>query len=1243
MNLFLIMSLSAAILGALVKVAAADRYHGKWLSDASTVAIINFEYNLSGESRVKAKDLNPKVSRHKVYKLSTESTGVEMIENNNILGCIFRWKHDNTHCYYFTASKDIVPPADKGSYSIHHPADVQRLFDHEGACLSTVTDEVKSTLADLMKPANKGGQKTVAVLTSSSTPDAQRELQPITAERITNISEVPRTPNTSSSRTYNETTSTAQDAHSPPMCYPLKSPLTPLTQYYMATHPRVARDMLADRKRKVPIQWVQGEAPSKRATGRATTKVYDLAEELESHLAALTGKNASLTASVIIQMMKRKSFACVRDVVVDALKDEFASSKEVDTTIVDSTKAFLQRHSSKGTRKKVEQDAVDAVLVASTFGVPEASTAKVATRLEQRYETVSNMAKKARTMKDNDKRYTRRTRKKRFDNVQEPAALAVFRFCHSEESSKLDTESYRVRKVYDVERERKVRHPDRVWNDVGIKDRYATFKKSHEYATFKVEHPERDICVERFRQFCCKCVRDPTAKSCADLIHTALRYYGQGLQAASLTNQTVKNRVETCDCAGHLAYRNVTGSHAAATGLSGTHNSADPSNQMNATVSVEDVPLGDEEDGTEFIDVEVDMSGAGGENATSMGKPPIMVENLFCARTTDMIEATCCPCEIQPMLRPTAEKEEQQSPKLIPWSCTHGDCDKCGVDRLLQPMLCPALSKCDEVIEVMEWRLAPRQGTNKKGETNTQIELTKAKEPVSVVYSRYIELLKKARRHHTETQWLRITRKLDIDTLSSDELLIFTDFSATMDLRAVTATNSSTNAHAVLAIYVVLHSPRQVSVVEGGVTREMQTHDCDVFNFFGDTISKGKKNDNIFHNACLKHIVEHYKKERSENKDDPIKRCRIWTDNCAAQYKCRHNFWRIASFPKEVDDVTIIHRFAQVYDFKGVWDGAGKVVKYYIRGKEVSTKDGCHVRSPGAFGCFETCLDMSQPKNAAIWKKYEQDNDPKILRKGTFATSKRIFGYATEDEAEYASKKSEFEHILYTDRVKTETTKAIRGTIGLHSVIGTGDKRDVGKGEEWLLNVAAMPCACLSCRGLVNKICPYVDIRQEREEWVSLQPPPRQNHSRAVEPEDALLFAKVCRLLNVDKLTKKPMEAFLKERNRPQYGNKRVLADRIVAFFEPTDGQATVGDGEASTSTAGQATDGAGEASLSRRKHKKKNPLATNHITTDSDLFNAEYNSDDDDDEEEEPVKAVSSPEDNETDDSSDESEDDEE
>ena len=50
-------------------------------------------------------------------------------------------------------------------------------------------------------------------------------------------------------------------------------------------------------------------------------------------------------------------------------------------------------------------------------------------------------------------------------------------------------------------------------------------------------------------------------------------------------------------------------------------------------------------------------------------------------------------------------------------------------------------------------------------------------------------------------------------------------------------------------------------------TDERIVNDCDRWVFFGDTMSKGKKNDHIFHNACTTHIINYYdRKSRNQER-----------------------------------------------------------------------------------------------------------------------------------------------------------------------------------------------------------------------------------------------------------------------------------------------------------------------------------------------------------------------------------------
>ena len=56
--------------------------------------------------------------------------------------------------------------------------------------------------------------------------------------------------------------------------------------------------------------------------------------------------------------------------------------------------------------------------------------------------------------------------------------------------------------------------------------------------------------------------------------------------------------------------------------------------------------------------------------------------------------------------------------------------------------------------------------------------------------------------------------------------------------------------------------------------------------FFGDTMSKGKKNDHVFHNIALTYLIKFYEKEDTRQ-GKPKKCCNIvHTDSSPVQYKC---------------------------------------------------------------------------------------------------------------------------------------------------------------------------------------------------------------------------------------------------------------------------------------------------------------------------------------------------------------------
>ena len=200
-------------------------------------------------------------------------------------------------------------------------------------------------------------------------------------------------------------------------------------------------------------------------------------------------------------------------------------------------------------------------------------------------------------------------------------------------------------------------------------------------------------------------------------------------------------------------------------------------------------------------------------------------------------------------------------------------------------MKCPILSQCETEIDVLEWVYAKRQGT-KKGKQNTQLEIGHSRQPVKDILLKMAAKLEVARLHQAHYEWRDTMRKIDLTMSDPNKHRIFcTDFGATLDLMGAEKDNSSVNNHAIVDIFFVAHSWRHVPFKkpngEGPVICDRTiVNDCDKWIFFGDTYSKGKKNDHVFHNAYLTHIIKYYDRIRATDNKAPIPVNVVWTDNC---------------------------------------------------------------------------------------------------------------------------------------------------------------------------------------------------------------------------------------------------------------------------------------------------------------------------------------------------------------------------
>ena len=94
--------------------------------------------------------------------------------------------------------------------------------------------------------------------------------------------------------------------------------------------------------------------------------------------------------------------------------------------------------------------------------------------------------------------------------------------------------------------------------------------------------------------------------------------------------------------------------------------------------------------------------------------------------------------------------------------------------------------------------------------------------------------------------------------------VISTDFGATLDLRAAETDNCSVDNHAVVDIFFITYDWKPVKYNrKDGSVDETIISTTDKWIFFADTLSRGKKNDHVCHNACLKKIIEYYDKKKN--------------------------------------------------------------------------------------------------------------------------------------------------------------------------------------------------------------------------------------------------------------------------------------------------------------------------------------------------------------------------------------------
>jgi hypothetical protein len=725
------------------------------------------------------------------------------------------------------------------------------------------------------------------------------------------------------------------------------------------------------------------------------------AEKLESLIAIISDNNPDTAAKAMVRVLTTERYILVQKL----FESQYIP---VIQKIVLGIKSFISDHSNLpkgGLRQTVEQNAIDAVIFATVWGLDKEERVgrEVSKAIGVRIDTVAESIHAVYKMKEAGERFKPKQRKIRSDNVQQAAHMYIQRWQHSDESTRIDTNTWKVQKSINPFTNEEQWCSRRIWSVVGAERQLQLFRDSKEYEEFKTI-TSATVGLTMFKKYLCPCTKAPTAQSCVDPLISGVQH----LMAATkegLSRLPDTSKVVLASIPGYI----------------------------------------------NFLDA------------------------LKKGRAVEMVEACCCSREEQHMLKVS---NTIPSPRLLRFACCNGICSSCGLEKRFGTILHHPFVKYSELqLSVQVWEGAQRQG-EKNGIQNMQLELTSKEMSLRSIVELFKQEYSKCSPHIFKIEWMNAMRSIDISSVGPNNIIVMTDFSATLDLKACETVNSSVDSHAFLDNFVVVSNCRKANVIQKingeDVVTEVSLNDCDVHQFFGSTMSKGKKNDYVSHNACLKHIIKRYIHEFQEC-GKTLTNAIVWTDNCPNQYKCKENFVHLFDIEEKLG-IKIAHCFAVKDNFKGVWDGAGKVVKNFLWRMEQE-----QTRSATAFECF---INMKHGDfefdDRESWKRFEETNDKYLLQHSTFTNTRRIIGLVVDIEEQYEQYSSAFPgNIVLADRREIPTlTKPVKNTTKLHQV--SFCQKDHGASFGYF-NVEDYPCRCILCR---NKIfdpvgadgCPYKTI-----------------------------------------------------------------------------------------------------------------------------------------------------------------------
>lgn len=563
------------------------------------------------------------------------------------------------------------------------------------------------------------------------------------------------------------------------------------------------------------------------------------------------------------------------------------------------------------------------------------------------------------------------------------------------------------------------RHPKRMWEATTVTRIHEMVLESQEWKDLKSQYPDITLGRSVFADCLCTCCSEPVERSCVNEIKSQQRFYQRAIAKALEGDSELKRQIQACPCEIH---------------------------------------------------------------ARPVHRDALIWTDHLYDDPKDFALLTSCPKARVPEFKLKATDDDATAPLLTPWKCSNGECDHCGVKRTLKITDCPVLSTYDRHVRVMEWDEAKRPGKTKNGKSRTQKEPVSKDLPLCDVVTKLEEQTITTLEHVGETERFTASRYRQMETFPPTMIDIDSDFSAVPALRAIETACCSEDNHCVLDVFVVRHSPKEVSIVmEDGTITKKRVCETTYWAVIGPTDSYGKSNDHVYHHAALHHIVDWHKKDLAK-KGIKLDQVRLTTDNCSGQYKSQYNFFETAAFADRHPGIRLTHGYAVKFEFKGNHDGHGKTCKNSFADAE---KNGRRIED--ALAGYEYMLEKRPGKPSEDWPLLEAQQDPKLLNHTPHTPTDVQYAYCTDKREEFDKLRQErpdTEHIIFCPRHSIPPCcGTIQGSDDFGETRGTKlapvDK-DEDRNKGWEFEYSAFPCYCIECGEGDYGQCSFTNIRKPK-------------------------------------------------------------------------------------------------------------------------------------------------------------------